>query len=45
MAAERSQFERMILGNKSFTKMSMYINLFNISFNMILHLMKGEIQV
>lgn len=45
MAPESSQFVRMILGNKSFAKMSMYINLFNISFNMAFHLAKGEIQV
>lgn len=44
MAAERRQFERMIVGNKNFTKMSMHINLFNISFNMALHQAKGEIQ-
>lgn len=45
MAPERSQFERMILGNKSSAKMSTYINLFNISFNIALHLAKGEIQL
>lgn len=45
MASEGSQFKGMILGNKSFTNMSMYINLFNISFNMALHLAKGETKV
>lgn len=42
MASEGSQFERMILGNQSFTNMSVYINLFNISFNMTFHLARGE---
>lgn len=45
MASEGSQFKRMILGNKTFTKMSMYINSFNISFNMALLLAKGETKV
>lgn len=34
MDSEESQFKKMIVGNQSFTSVSVYISLFNISFNL-----------